>query len=113
MMNTQPKRQRRYRLIPVTVAVGVVIFFRLPIPAYSQRFLFGVKLAGQITDIFTYPARPPVTDEDRVLFGPTAEVRLAPRISVELDALYKRKLDYSTGFFSYQPFSPSGTINVT
>jgi hypothetical protein len=113
MMNTQSECQRRHRLIPITLAVALVILLRFPIPAYSQKFLFGGKLAGQITNTFTYPGPPPGLHEDRVLVGPMAEMRLAHGISVELDALYKRKLDYSSTFSSHQPFSPTGTIDVT
>ena len=95
------------------VAVTLAILFHLPVPAYSQRFIFGAKIAGQITNTFTYPDLPPVVHEDRLLFGPMAEVRLTHGMSAELDALYKRKLDYSSTFGSYQPFSPTGTIDVT
>jgi hypothetical protein len=112
-MNTQPQRQRGHRLIRVTVAFALAILLRLSIPAYSQRFMFGGKIAGQITNTFTYPDLPPVIHEDRLLFGPMAEVRLTHGTSVELDAIYKRKLDYSSTFGSYQPFSPTGTIDVT
>ena len=79
-MNTRPERPKR-RLIAAILAVALVILFRLPIPAYSQRFMFGIKIAGQITNTFTYPSLPAVTREDRLLFGPMAEVWLrTPRL---------------------------------
>ena len=68
----------------------------LPKPAYSQRFTFGVKVAGQITNTFTYPFIPGNAHDDRVLFGPTAEIRLPHAVSIEMDALYKRRLSYSS-----------------
>src|SRR5437868_2139928 len=75
--------------------------------------MFGVKVAGQITNTFTYAGPPRGLHEDRVPFGPMAEMRLAHGMSLELGALYKRKLDYSETLASHQPYSPSGTIDVT
>jgi hypothetical protein len=49
-MNTRSECQKRHRLIPVTFGVALII--RLPIPAYSQRVMFGVTIAGQITNTF-------------------------------------------------------------
>src|SRR5436189_2379081 len=74
-MNTPPELICRSRF-PLSVIVLVVAFHLcLPKPAYSQRFTFGVKVAGQITNTFTYPFIPGNAHDDRVLFGPTAEIR--------------------------------------
>jgi hypothetical protein len=50
--------------------------------------MFGVKLAGQITNVPTF-------SEGRFLAGPTAEIKLPRGLSIEMDALYKRG-GYST-----------------
>jgi len=111
-MNTQPELLRRDRL-HLSIIFIVIIHLGLVMPAYSQRFTFGATIAGQITNTFAYPGPPPGLHEDRELFGPMAEMRLAHNMSLELDALYKRKLDYSETFGSYQPYSPRGTTDVT
>lgn len=68
----------------------VIVVFLLPTLAYSQRLLVGFKVAGQISDTFTYPS-PEDFHEDRVLAGPFGEVRLGHGLSLEMDALYRRK----------------------
>ncbi|HEY2382156.1 MAG TPA: outer membrane beta-barrel protein [Terriglobia bacterium] len=78
---------------------AVITISSLPLPAYSQRFLFGAKVAGQITNTFTYPGLPPIVHDDRVVFGPMVEMRFTPRLSFEGDVLYKRNLDTSGQFF--------------
>ena len=73
----------------------VAVVLLLPIPAHSQRFLFGVKVAGQITNPFPHTELP-AFHQDRLLFGPTAEVRVGHGMSVEMDGLYNnKKLEYS------------------
>ena len=82
-----------------------MILFQLPSPAYSQRFLIGVKVAGQITNTFTYPALPETVHEDRVLFGLMGEAHLVRHLSLEANVLYKPKLDYTSHYVSgYFPF---------
>ena len=52
------------------------------------------------SNTFTYPALPPIVHEDRVLFGPTVELFLGRRLLLEVDTLYKRKLNLTTHIFS-------------
>jgi hypothetical protein len=66
----------------------------LAAPVFGQRFAFGVKAAGQITKVFGYPGVAP-DQEDKILFGPTGEIRLGRSLSLELDALYKRSISNS------------------
>ena len=68
----------------------IAAILAIPLPAHSQRFEFGVKVAGQITNTFTYPHQEE-PHEDRVLLGPAVEFRLPRALSVEVDALYRRK----------------------
>ncbi len=91
----------------------ITAIFWVAVPVYSQRLLLGVKVAGQATNTFAYPYTPPNLHEDRILFGPTLEMRLARSLSLEVDALYKKKLDYSFQIISHQPFSPRGTADVS
>ena len=116
-MKTQRGRLRRHPVIPFIIAVSIILF-GVSMPAYSQRLILGGKIAGQITNTFTYPALPPIVHEDRVLFGPTAELFLARRLLLEVDTLYKRKVGYTTDFFVGFPREPQaqrtlGTRDVT
>jgi hypothetical protein len=83
--------------VPVSISRWFIVVAAclIPTPAYTQRVLFGVKVAGQITSTFEPPFVPNVIHEDRILFGPTAEVHLLWRLSLEVDALHKRKLNYT------------------
>jgi hypothetical protein len=83
-----------------------------PKPAYSQGFLFGVKVAGQITNTFTNPALPQIVHEDRTLFGPTAELRLGRRFSLEVDALYRPKLNYTDHLFFLAPLLTENRVTT-
>jgi hypothetical protein len=65
--------------------------------------MLGGKVAGQITGTFTKEFHPSMIAEDRFVFGPMAEVRLPRRFSLEMDALHKRKLDYTTNSFNLLP----------
>jgi hypothetical protein len=56
-------------------------------------------VAGQITNTFTYPALLQIVHEDRILFGPTGELRLGRHVALEVDALYK-PIDNGGQFFS-------------
>jgi hypothetical protein len=94
MMNTRA---------PLFKGVLALIFFSFQVPAYSQRWMLGGKVAGQITGTFAKEFSPNVIDEDRFLFGPMAEVRLPRRFSLEVDALYKRKLNYTNTTFYLLP----------
>jgi hypothetical protein len=82
------------------LARTALAFLYIAMPAYSQRLLLGVKVAGQITNTFTYPALPQIVHEDRVRFGPMGELRLPRHVSFEVDALYKTRLDYTDHFFA-------------
>jgi len=77
------------------VCVAIVIFLSTPARSSSQTLMLGGKVAGQTASSFTKEFSPDVIHEDRFLFGPMAEVRLSNRFSIEVDALYKRKLNYT------------------
>jgi hypothetical protein len=81
--------------IPVLLVWMAMILFQLPAPAYSQRFLLGAKVAAQMTDTFASFPVPTTVDQDRVLFGPIAEVGVTHRLMVEINALYKPKFNYT------------------
>jgi len=85
------------------VGIAIVILLSLPVCASSQTLLLGGKVAGQTASSFTEESSPDVIDEDRFIFGPMAEVRLTNRFSIEVDALYKRNLNYTTTFFGFEP----------
>jgi hypothetical protein len=87
------------------IGVAMVIFLSIPVRASSQTLMLGGKVAGQATTTFTEAFSPDVVHEDRFLFGPMAEVRLTHRFSVEVDALYKRKLNYTDTFSYFEPGS--------
>lgn len=80
-------------------AAALVLLVGFPPGAYSQTLMLGGKVAGQITDTFTKEFHPSVIADDRFVFGPMAEVRLPRRLSLEVDALHKRKLNYTAGLF--------------
>jgi hypothetical protein len=90
-------------MTPRNLPTLVIILFYLPMPAYSQRVMFGVKVAGQATRTFQSPSVPDVIHEDRIVFGPVAEVRLWRRVSLEVDGLYKKKLDYTQNMIFPDP----------
>lgn len=98
-MNTQPDPLSRHGIIPAMLGVCVTFLFYFPVLGYSQRVMLGVKVGGQITKTFTQPPFsapfPAQFHEDRAVLGPMAEVRLPRRISLEVDALYKGKLNYT------------------
>jgi hypothetical protein len=73
----------------------MAIFLSVPVRASSQTLMLGGKVAGQTKTIFTEGFSPDVVHEDRFLFGPMAEFRLPYRFSIEVDALYKRNLNYT------------------
>jgi hypothetical protein len=81
------------------LALIVVAFLYIAMPAYSQKLPFGVKVGGQVTkNPFTSPYFANVIHENRVLYGPMAELRLPRHLAVEVDALYKRKVNYTQNF---------------
>jgi hypothetical protein len=97
-------------LIPVSLIAIAMLLVQLPAPAYSQRFLVGVKVARQMTNTFTNTFTNPAPDifsDNRWLFGLMAEGRVAHDFSLELDALYKPKVTYTT---SSEDISPSGFL---
>jgi hypothetical protein len=94
------------------VLVSLVLLFGFPMSGYTQRFLFGAKVAGQITNTFTNPV-PADLDEDRVLAGPFGEVRLWHGLSLEMDALYKRKWIFNTIGCCVNPLNPFNQILAT
>jgi len=85
------------------VGVAMVIFLSIPVRASSQTLILGGKGAGQTASSFTEGFSPDVIDEDRFVFGPMAEVRLTNPFSIEVDALYKRNLNYTNTFFGIVP----------
>ncbi len=79
-----------YRLI----LAGVLL---LPTPAHSQTVLVGAKVAARISS--TFPSTAPTTvNEDWGLFGPMAAVQVTPNFMLEVNALYKRKFNYTNVF---------------
>jgi hypothetical protein len=98
--------------IPVVLVAMAMILFQFPVPGYCQRFLFGAKVAGQLTNTFTYPV-PADLHEDRVLAGPFGEVRLWHGLSLEMDALYKRKWIFDTIGCCVNPLDPFTQILAT
>jgi hypothetical protein len=94
-------------------AFTIMAFLYIALPAYSQRLQLGVKLAGQITNTFTGPYVPNVIHEDRVLFGPMAELRLPRHLAVEMDALYKRRLNYTQNLIIPDPTRFRETFSTT
>jgi hypothetical protein len=69
----------------------------LSTPAISQIVSAGVKAGAPLEDAFADESNYSLTSEARrYLVGGTVEVHLPLRISVELDAIYKR-----TGFLTY------------
>lgn len=63
-------------------------------PGYSQFVNFGVKAGVPLTDAvhgISDGTSQVLTDTDRWLVGPTAEVRLPFHLSFEVDALYRRQ----------------------
>jgi hypothetical protein len=89
--------KKRFQLGMKINAFIVAVALLLGAPAYSQRVLLGAKVAAQMADSFTFPA-PTTVNEDRVLFGPMAEVRVASSFMLELNALYKPKFNYTNLF---------------
>jgi Outer membrane protein beta-barrel domain len=87
--------------------VGVVLL--LPTPAYSQTFLVGAKVAARPTNSFGYPA-PTNDNEDEVLFGLMAGVRVAPGFMVEVNGLYKRNAGYTN---LYTHVNATVLLNIT
>ncbi len=60
---------------------------------FAQPISLGVKIGTPVTDAFDTLSRPGqvlTSDEKRYTFGPTFELHLPFRFSVEIDALYKR-----------------------
>jgi hypothetical protein len=82
------------KLVSRLVCVAILIFLSIPVHASSQALLLGGKVAGQSTT-FSNEFAPDVIHEDKFVFGPMAEIRLSNRFSIEVDALYKRKLNYT------------------
>lgn len=81
--------------------IRVFLLLAVTIPAFAQGFSVGVKAGVPLTDAFhavsgnfrdipSYFSNPP-----RYTLGPTVELRLPLRLSIELDALYKR-LNYNS-----------------
>jgi len=91
------------KLLSRLVCFAFVIFLCTPVCASSQTLLLGVKVAGQTATSFTNQFVPDVLDENRYTFGPMAEIRLSNRFSIEVDALYKSKLNYTNTVFGAVP----------
>ena len=83
------------KLVSRFIPIATVTWLCIPVCASSQTLLLGGKIAGQTTTIPTKDSSPDVAHEDRFVFGPMAEVRLPYRFSIEVDGLYKRKLNYT------------------
>jgi hypothetical protein len=102
--------------IPILLVVMAMILFQLPAPAYSQRFLLGAKVAAQVTDTFASFPVPTTVNQDRVLFGPMAEVGVLHRFMVEINGLYKPKFNYTnveSHFLSSMTETETTTTNVS
>ena len=102
--------------IPILLVVMAMILFQLPAPAYSQRFLLGAKVAAQVTDTFASFPVPTTVNQDRVLFGPMAEVAVTHGFMLEVNALYKPKFNYTnveSHFLSSMTETETTTTNVS
>jgi hypothetical protein len=91
-------KEQFHTLVSINPWFIVAVLLLLPTLAFSQRVLLGVKVAGQITNTFTTPA-PDIVHEDKVLFGPMAEINVTHGFALELNALYKPKFNYTNTFF--------------
>jgi hypothetical protein len=82
----------------LNVFVGFLILGSLAVPASAQFLSLGVKAGVPLTDFFeTVEAtqeRRFLTPRPNYLIGPTAELHLPARFSIELDAL-NRRIEYT------------------
>src|SRR5206468_7866504 len=83
----------------VLVAI-LALLYGFPLPACSQRAIFGVKVAGQLTGTFKKRFDAFAFKDDRFWFGPMAEIRLPRRLPLAVLALYKRNLNYTQEGFA-------------
>ena len=103
---------RRYRGLSTCVLIA---FLSLPLHTYGQKLhigaiqvRFGAMVAGQVTNVFTQETNTATRTTNRVSVGPTVEVGLGRHLSIEVDALYRSRLNYTTGPYA-AGFSNSGT----
>jgi len=81
-------------LVSIFVLMGLLC---LPLHSYGQEFRFGGMVAGQVTNIFTQETDRTTSSTSPIAFGPTVEVGLWRHLSIEVDALYRSRLNYTTG----------------
>jgi hypothetical protein len=87
-------KRRRFRLVSLVVLISL---FRLPLHGYGQRLRFGGMVAAQVTDTFNRDSQEDSFPKNMVVFGPTFEVGLRRHLSLEANALYRRRLGYANG----------------
>jgi hypothetical protein len=80
--------------LSILVLIGLLC---LPLHGYGQRLRFGAMVAGQVTNLFTQEIPPAMRSTSPTAFGPTVEVGLWRNLSIEVDALYRSKLNYHSG----------------
>src|ERR1051326_106070 len=77
---------------------SVALTVGLPSSAIAQQFTAGIKVGGQITDVFS--ATVPSPSFDHFIFGPEAGIALPHGFGLEFDALHQH---YAYAFFIIGP----------
>src|SRR6188768_615963 len=96
--------KQRLRVVSIVVLTSL---FRFPLHSDGQTLRIGGIVAGQVNEMFTQEITPTSRSTSNVMFGPTVEVGLWRHLSIEVDAQYRSKINYTTGPFIF--ISNTGT----